>query len=364
MTWLAAHSQAPSTPCRTALVTGGTGFLGSSLTRRLLCSGARVRVLARSRTKAKLLADMGADIVVGEITDRAAVQAAVHGMQVVYHLAGPLLVPGIPASEYRRTHVLGTTLLLDYCEKAPGVERFVYCSTTGVLGVTGDRPADENAPLRPTNVYEQAKADAETEVRRRWRDCFPVVIARPGLVYGPGDIHLLPFFQTILRHRFRPIGHRKAWLHPIYIDDMTEALVLCGQRRAAIGECFHLAGKEPVPISELASAIARAEGTKLPPGSIPVFAARVVAGLGDRLPPGLKQRAPLTSSRLDFLTHSRMYDVSKTTRLLSFAAATDLPTGLARTVAWYRQHGYLPPETVPRGRTEEGVPRCEFGITS
>lgn len=244
MTWLAAHSQAPSTPCRTALVTGGTGFLGSSLTRRLLCSGARVRVLARSRTKAKLLADMGADIVVGEITDRAAVQAAVHGMQVVYHLAGPLLVPGIPASEYRRTHVLGTTLLLDYCEKAPGVERFVYCSTTGVLGVTGDRPADENAPLRPTNVYEQAKADAETEVRRRWRDCFPVVIARPGLVYGPGDIHLLPFFQTILRHRFRPIGHRKAWLHPIYIDDMTEALVLSGQRRAAIGECFHLAGKE------------------------------------------------------------------------------------------------------------------------
>jgi nucleoside-diphosphate-sugar epimerase len=364
MTRLAANSEAPGTPCRTALVTGGTGFLGASLVRRLLGEGARIRVLARSRTKAKPLADLGAEIVIGDVTDQAAVEVAVQGMQVVYHLAGPLLVPGIPASEYRQTHVLGTTLLLDCCEKAPGVQRFVYCSTTGVLGVTGDQPADENASLRPTNVYEQAKADAETEVRRRWRYCFPVVIARPGLVYGPGDIHLLPFFQTILRHRFRPIGRRRAWLHPIYIDDITEAFVLCGQRRAAIGECFHLAGKEPVPISELASAIARAEGTSLPPGSIPVFAARAVARLGDRLPPGLRQRAPLTTSRLDFLTHSRVYDVSKTARMLGFAAPTDLPTGLARTVAWYRQHGHLPPETASRAGTEEGVPQCEFGITS
>jgi len=348
----------------TALVTGGTGFLGASLTHRLLSDGARVRVLARSGTRAKPLADLGAEIAIGDITDGAALRAAVDGMQVIYHLAGPLLVPGIPAGQYWRTHVLGTKLLLDSCENAPGLERFVYCSTTGVLGVTGDRPADEDAPFRPTNVYERAKADAETAVRHSWRRGFPVVIARPGLVYGPGDIHLLPFFRSILRRRFRPIGRRKAWLHPIYIDDMTEALVRCGQRSAAIGECFHLAGKEPVAVSDLARAIARAEGTRLPAGHIPVSVARVVAGLGDRLPPGLKQHVPLTRSRIDFLTHSRVYDVTKAARLLDFAAATDLPTGLARTVAWYRQRGYLPPEATARASTGKGVPQCEFGITS
>ena len=175
----------------TALVTGGTGFLGSSLTRRLLSDGARVRVLARSRAKAQPLADLGAEVVTGDITDRAAVRAAVDRVQVVYHLAGPLLVPGVPASEYRRTHVTGTELLLECCENAPSLERFVHCSTTGVLGVTGDRPAGEDAPFRPTNVYEQAKADAEKAVRSEWRQGFPAVIARPGLVYGPGDIHLL-----------------------------------------------------------------------------------------------------------------------------------------------------------------------------
>jgi nucleoside-diphosphate-sugar epimerase len=285
-------------------------------------------------------------------------------MQVVFHLAGPLLVPGIPAMEYQRTHLLGTRLMLECCAKASGFERFVYCSTTGVLGVTGDRPVGEDAPFRPTNVYERAKADAETEVRRRWRDGFPAVIARPGLVYGPGDIHLLPFFQTILRGRFRPIGHRKAWLHPIYIDDMTEALVQCGQRRVAIRECFHLAGKEPVTISDLADAIARAEGTRLPPGYIPVSAARAVAGLAGWLPAGLQQRVPLTCNRLDFLTHSRVYDVSKASRLLGFAAPTDLSTGLAHTVAWYRKRGFLPADATDQASPGKGVPQCEFGITS
>lgn len=355
----------------TALVTGGTGFLGASLTRRLLSDGAGVRVLARSRAKAQPLADLGAEVVTGDITDRACVRDAVDGVQVVYHLAGPLLVPGVPASEYHRTHVTGTELLLECCEQAPSLERFVHCSTTGVLGVTGNAPAGEDAPFRPTNVYEQAKADAETAVRSRWRQGFPAVVARPGLVYGPGDIHLVSFFQAIFRHRFRPIGRRDAWLHPIYIDDMTEALVRCGQRSAAIGECFHLAGREPVAIRELAHVIARAEGTRLPSGHIPFFAARAVAGVGDLLPAGLKQHAPLTRSRLEFLTHSRVYDVIKADRLLGFAAATDLSTGVTRTVEWYRQRGYLPPaaasrDSTEKGRdgTEKGVAQCEFGITS
>ena len=130
------------------------------------------------------------------------------GVAVVYHLAGRLLAPGVPAAEYRRTHVEGTKLLLARCREEPGLERFVHCSTTGVLGVTGNRPADEDAPFRPTNVYEATKAEAELAVREAWRDGFPAVIARPGLVYGPGDLHLLAFFRSVLRRRFRPIGRR------------------------------------------------------------------------------------------------------------------------------------------------------------
>jgi len=327
---------------RTVLVTGATGFLGSSLARRLLSHGARVRVLARSQEKAKPLADRGAQVVAGDITDRDAVRAAVDGAEVVYHLAGRLFVPGVPAGEYQRTHVEGTKLLLACCGNGSRPRRFVHCSTTGVLGVTGDQPADEMAPIRPTNIYEATKAEAEQAVRDMWRSGFPAVIARPGLVYGPGDLHLLPFFRAVLQRRFRPIGRREVWLHPIYIDDITDALVQCGKHDSALGECFHLAGRAPVPLADLASAIARAGGTRLPTGHIPLLAAQAVAVVGDRLPPDLRRSAPLTRSRLDFLTHSRMYDVTKAQRLLGFAAATDLPAGAARTMAWYRQRGFLP----------------------
>lgn len=336
---------AKTEPAGTVLVTGATGFLGSSLVDRLLGDGARVRVLARSPVKAASLAGRGAEVVTGDITDRAAVGAAVDGAEVVYHLAGRLFQPGVPASEYRRTHVTGTKLLLACCTNGSRPQRFVHCSTTGVLGVTGDQPADEQAPIRPTNVYEATKAEAEQAVREAQQAGLPAVIARPGLVYGPGDLHLLPFFRAVLRRRFRPIGRRKVWLHPIYIDDMTDALVRCGQQASAAGECFHFAGREPVPLDGLASAIAQAGGTRLPAGHIPMLAAQALAAVGDRLPSDLRRSAPLTRSRLDFLTHSRVYDVTKAQRLLGFAAVTDLPAGTAAAMAWYRQQGFLTPST-------------------
>ena len=325
----------------TVLVTGGSGFLGRCLVRRLLSDGVGVRVLVRTERKAEPLRTRGAEVVVGDITDPKAVVTALDGVTVVYHLAGRLLVPGVPAAEYHRTHVEGTNVLLARARTASDLQRFVHCSTTGVLGATGDRPADETAPLRPTNVYEATKAEAELAVCQASREGFPAVIARPGLVYGPGDLHLLAFFRSILRRRFRPIGRRAVWLHPIYIDDLTEALVRCGQHAVAPGECFHIAGSEPVSLAGLAAAIAAAGGTRLPLGHIPLPAARAVAAAGDRLPSALKRAAPLTRSRLDFLTHSRVYDVTKAKRLLDFIAATDLPTGATRSMAWYREQGYL-----------------------
>jgi nucleoside-diphosphate-sugar epimerase len=330
----------------TVLVTGGTGFLGTSLLRRLLHDGERVRVLVRSPPSAKPLADRGAEVVVGDIADEDAVATAVDGVTTVYHLAGRLLVPGVPVAEYRRTHFDGTRLLIARCRKESGLERFVHCSTTGVLGITGRRAADEDSPFRPTNIYEATKADAEFAVRQAWRDGLPAVIARPGLVYGPGDLHLLGFFRSVLRRRFRRIGRRDVWLHPIYIDDLTEGLILCGRHPAALGECFHLAGRRPVALAQLAAAIAEAGGTHLPPGHIPLLAARAVATVIDLLPDRVGHFAPLTRNRLDFLTHERVYDVSKARRMLGFSAATDLPTGAARSVAWYRREGHLPDRQV------------------
>jgi nucleoside-diphosphate-sugar epimerase len=326
----------------TVLVTGASGFLGARLVDHLLARDRRVRVLVRSPRKASALEGRSVEICMGDITDRDRLRVAADGASVVYHLAGRLLVPGVPAEEYRRTHVDGTKALIAACRDVASVTRLVHVSTTGVVGVTGDRPADEAAPIRPTNVYEATKAQAEVAVRELWLDDFPAVIARPGLVYGPGDVHLLPFFRSVIGRRFRPIGRRPVWLHPIYVDDLTDALILCGEHPRAAGECFHLAGPRAVSLAGLAQAIARAGGTRLPTGHIPLTAARVIAFAGDRLPGALKRSAPLTRSRLDFLTHSRVYDVGKAARVLGFSAATELPAGTAHTLAWYRREGHLP----------------------
>jgi nucleoside-diphosphate-sugar epimerase len=333
------------------LITGATGFLGGHLTRRLLANQEHVRILARDANAARPFIEAGAELASGAITDRAALRRALEGVTHVYHLAGKLFIPGTPASEYHETHVEGTRLLLERCAEAGTVERLVHCSTTGVLGVTGALPADETAPYQPTNTYEATKLEAERLVRARIASGFPAVIVRPGLVYGPGDLHLLGFFRTIERGWFRPIGRAPVWVHPIYVADMTDALAQCGHDPRAVGEIFHVAGREPATLETLAATIATSLGVKLPRGRIPLAAAGAAALAGDLLPPALRSSAPLTRSRLDFLTHSRRYNVAKAQRLLGFAAATELPEGIARTTAWYRQEGYLraPQRATPAG---------------
>lgn len=324
-----------------ALVTGATGFLGAALARRLIADGDSVRVLARAMTKASPLAERGAEVVQGDITDRKAVEAALRGVDVVYHLAGKLLVPDAPPEEYYRTHVEGTRTLLACSLGRMGIERLVHCSTTGVLGPTGDTPADETAPAAPTNAYEDSKWRAEVLVREAVHNGLPAAIVRPGLVYGPGDLHLLGFFKVVQRGLFRPIGDRPTWLHPIYVDDLVDAFIRCAYDPQAVGECFHIAGQKPVTLGSLATAMAAAMGVPPPRGTMPLFVARVAALAAELLPHGLKHMAPMTQDRLRFLTSSRVYDVSKAERLLDFKAPTELATGMALTVEWYRAKGYL-----------------------
>lgn len=336
------------------LITGATGFLGTALVTRLLADGVPVRILARSPARARPLVERGAELTVGDVTDDHAVRSALRDITVVYHLAGRLFVPGVPAAEYWQTHVEGTRVMLECCQEQPGLERFVHCGTTGVLGMTGNRPADEAAAYRPTNAYERTKLEAELLVRQAWQSSFPAVIVRPGLVYGPGDLHLLGFFRAIERRQFRPIGRRPVWLHPIYIDDMIEAFVRGGTHPRAVGECFHIAGQQPVTLATLAATIAAALGVAPARGRIPLAAARAVATVGDLLPAHLKAAAPLTRSRLDFLTHSRVYDVTRAQSVLGFTAATDLASGIAHTAAWYRREGYLSPRCESEKRETRG----------
>ncbi len=326
----------------TILVTGATGFLGTALVTELVKRGEEVRVLARDEQKARQQFGEAVTIITGEIADVKEVERAVEGASVIYHLVGRLYHPSVPTELYRQTHVEGTRILLAACKGQSQLKRIVHCSTTGVHGATGTTPAAEDAPFAPTNPYEATKLEAELLALQAYKeDGLPVSVARPGLVYGPGDLHLLGFFASIKKGLFRVIDGGKALLHPIYIDDMTTAFLLCAEKPEALGRSYNIAGERPVTIRELAEAIARAQGKTLPGGSIPLWLANLASDIFAIMPGMQGERAPLTRSRVAFLTHSRVYDISRARSELGFAPAVDLEEGMKRTAAWYRKHGYL-----------------------
>jgi nucleoside-diphosphate-sugar epimerase len=140
---------------------------------------------------------------------------------------------------------------------------------------------------------------------------------------------------------FRVIDGGKALLHPIYIDDMTSAFLLCAERPEAIGQSYNIAGDHPATIRELSSAIDHSMGRELPKGSIPLWLANLASDIFSVIP-GIKgEGAPLTRSRVQFLTNSRVYDISKAKTELGFVPVIDLETGMQKTAEWYHKHGYL-----------------------
>jgi nucleoside-diphosphate-sugar epimerase len=326
----------------TAVVTGATGFLGSALVTELVKRRQSVRILARDEKKARQLFGDAVTIIPGEITEAVQVQRAVDGATTIYHLAGRLYHPNIPAELYGQIHVEGTRTLLKACQGQTLLRRIVYVSTTGVHGVTGEAPATEDAPFAPTNAYEATKLEGERLAFKAYQEQgLPVTVVRPGLVYGPGDLHLLGFFVSIKKGLFHVIDGGKAFLHPVYIDDMVAALLLCAEHPQALGRSYNVAGEHPVTVRELARAIAHALNRRLPAGSIPLWLANLASDIFSIVPGMQGERAPLTRSRVTFLTHSRIYDISRARSELDFIPKVGLEEGMKLTAAWYYKHRYL-----------------------
>jgi len=326
----------------TTVVTGATGFLGSALVTELVKRQQPVRILVRDEKKARQQFGGAVSISPGEIANTVQVQRAVDGATTIYHLAGRLYHPSIPAELYHQTHVEGTRILLRACQEQTQLQRIVHVSTTGVYGVTGEMPAAEDAPFAPTNPYEATKLEGEQLALKAYQEHgLPVTVVRPGLVYGPGDLHLLSFFESIKKGLFRVIDGGKAFLHPVYIDDLVAALLLCAERPQAPGRSYNIAGERPVTVRELAIAIAHALGKEPPVGSIPLWLANLASDIF-AFTPGIKgEQAPLTRSRVKFLTHSRIYDMSRARSELGYTPKVTLEEGMEMTAAWYYKHRYL-----------------------
>ncbi|MGE5246405.1 MAG: NAD-dependent epimerase/dehydratase family protein [Betaproteobacteria bacterium] len=323
------------------LVTGAAGFTGRHLARTLAAGGDRVRALVRRADAARTALGGDIELIEGDIVDRAAVERAIEGTEVVYNIAALYRQAGRPTEEYRAVNAVAAERIVEASARA-GVRRVVQCSTVGVHGHVEHPPANEDAPLRPGDVYQATKLEGEQLARAAGeRLGIEVAIVRPTGIYGPGDRRLLKLFRSVARRRFVTLGSGEIYYHLTYIDDLVEGFRLCAAHPAAAHRTFILAGAEVTTLNELGRIIAEVAGVAPPWLHLPVWPVWAAGAACEAVCAPFGLEPPLYRRRVDFFTKSRAFDISRARREIGYAPRVSLCEGIARTLAWYREQGWL-----------------------
>jgi nucleoside-diphosphate-sugar epimerase len=317
---------------RSAFVTGGSGFIGGRLIRRLVRDGWTVRALARSQSSEAAVAELGAEPVRGELGDPDSIAAGAQGCELAFHLAAHLGDSG-PWEVFERVNVEGTRNALDGCARA-GVRRFVHCGTEAAL-MAGEPlvHVDETAPLRPDSraPYPATKAKAEQAVRAANREDFETVVLRPRFVWGAGDTTLLPeMVRMVEAGRFAWVGGGVNLTATTHVDNVVEGLVLAAEKGAA-GEAYFVTDGEPVVFREFVSAMLETQGTEPPDRKLPAWLAGAMASVAEpawRLLP-LPGTPPLSRFTYWVLTQECTIDISKARSELGYEPVVSRDEGLA-----------------------------------
>jgi nucleoside-diphosphate-sugar epimerase len=315
-----------------AFVTGGSGFIGGRLIKRLVEEGRSVRALARSQAAAQRVADLGAEPIHGNLDDPASLSVAATDADVAFHLAAHLGEWGGWA-DFERGNVDGTRNVLAACAEA-GVRRFVHCGTEAAL-MAGEPliHVDESAPLRPDSraPYPATKARAEQAVSEANREGFETVALRPRFVWGKGDTTLLPeMIETVEAGKWAWVGGGRNVTDTTHVDNVVEGLVLAAEKGRG-GEAYFVTDGEPVVFREFVTALLQTQGVEPPRRSVPAWTAAPMARIAEAawkiLP--LSGAPPMTTFRSWLLTQECTIEIGKARSELGYAPVVSHEQGLA-----------------------------------
>ncbi|MCS7022928.1 MAG: NAD-dependent epimerase/dehydratase family protein [Gemmataceae bacterium] len=328
------------------LVTGATGFVGSHVVEELCRRGDQVRALVRPGADANLLESWGATVVRGDLTDPASLASAVDGVEVVVHCAAKVGDWG-PVEEYRRVNVEGLRALCDAVLGKP-LHRLVHLSTLGVYAAQHHFGTDESEPLPDQHIdgYTQSKVEAERlALQYHRKQQVPVVVLRPGFVYGPRDRTLLPRLVARLREGsvLYIAGGRYA-LNTTYVGNLVQAIVLAMEAPAerVVGEIFNITDGEFVSKRVFFETVADGLGLPRPRSfpSVPLWLARILAHWRESKFRRENRPYPprLTQAQLKFAGLNLDFSIAKARQVLGYDPATSFQEGMRRTLEWFRQH--------------------------
>ena len=324
------------------LVTGGTGFTGSHLVKRLLERGLDVRVLDNQKGLVyDELECAGAQMTVGSVTDRDLVDQLMKDCDVVHHVAAAFRQINVSQEVYWDVNVNGTRNLLEAAEKH-GIQKFVYCSTQGVHGNVDNPPGDETSPIEPEDYYQYTKYRGEEVAQEFMQRGMNITILRPTAIYGPGDPgRWLMLFKYTQKGRFLMFGDGKVTYHPVYIDNLVDAFELATWKPSAAGQTYIIGDRDYYTLNNIVEMVGEVQGKEVSIVHLPFWPLKTSAVLCETVCTPLKVPPPLFRRRADWFRQVRAFDVSKAMNELGYSSDVDLRTGLSRTYQWYAENGYL-----------------------
>jgi nucleoside-diphosphate-sugar epimerase len=329
----------------TALVTGGGGFLGGAIVRRLVERGDRVRSLARGCYPA--LEALGVEQHQSDVADTAAVMKAAAGCDIVFHVAAKAGVWG-PYSEYHRANVVGTENVVAAC-RAHGVPRLVYTSSPSVVFDGRDQEGvNESAPY-PKHFeahYPRTKALAERLVLAANGPALATVALRPHLIWGPGDNHLVPrILERGRAGKLRRVGRHNKLIDTTYIDNAADAHLLAAGRLApaspVAGKAYFLSQGEPIPLWDMVNRILAAGGVAPVTRSVPAPVAYLAGWLCELVYGTMRWREepPITRFVARELSTAHWFDITAAKRELGYEPSISTDEGLRRLAEWLHAQG-------------------------
>lgn len=303
-------------PERKILVTGGTGFLGKRLTERLVVEGYPVRVFVRRLSNIEPLERLGVDIVLGDLADKTSVDRALKGIDVIIHAAAA--TRGGKA-DYENGNVLGTRHVLDL-SKNNGVRKLVYISSCSVYGVADyktNQVVTEESSLERfpwlRGDYSASKQRAELLVTDATKSGdFPIVILRPGTIYGPDGENYTPMMGLSLAHRiFLVFGSGTVELPLVYIDNLIDAILWSVRSASANNQTFNVVDTARVTKKQYMEKLIKKLYPKSRTVYLPYSLLYCLTWLQEKAF-GLVRRTPLlTTYRLTSSQRQIKYDASK-----------------------------------------------------
>jgi len=339
-----------------ALVTGGTGFVGSNIALRLVERGWKVRILERMGASHELLEEGPFDFITGDVLEPETLPPAMQGIDVVFHAAGVVDYWRQGVERMNAVNIAGTRNVMQAALKS-GVDRVVYTSSTAAMGIHPDEVVDETYSfnVKPQRfVYGYSKFRGEQEVLEAVKRGLPAVIVNPTTVIGPRDIRKVSsgMVVEVVKHCVPPLIP-PGGTNVVPICDAAQGHIEAALK-GRIGERYILAG-ENMTHRQLYQVIANVVGCGMKLKVMAGWQVTLFALVTDLFQPQTSGPLPLTGDRLRLESHMFYYDGSKA-RAEFEMPHTPLRVTIGRTYEWYDEMGEF--EGVPENLDKDGV--CKY----